>query len=393
VITDDQVVTLLRDAGNDGPLPRPLDPTHAVAQARRGRTRTQALSGLAVALAAVLILTEPGRVLLAASTGGTSSPSTPNAFPTVLVPIALVLLLLGCALATPAARRLREDSRARRLLAALWGVLALLLASLLSSYVGYLLSPTNVETLNAGRFGTPWVALVLLVPVVLAVGPLLARRALRSSSIRPVSGAVWLSLGLGCSWSLGELALLPVIDPGRGRTLWDVVALAAAIAAVVGIGAAARRRLPAGAPWRRSAGDTLLLVAAGASTTLGLVLPEALPPTTRASALGAGWILAGVAALLALAVVGARWALAPGHRTWPTTGLSVAVVLLSTLASGALLEALRLDSGTGAVHPTSGLLWAGLLVVVATAALVVVDRRTQQSDVEPAGDPAADPEM
>ncbi|MFN8149062.1 MAG: hypothetical protein U0R76_16565 [Candidatus Nanopelagicales bacterium] len=196
MITDDQVAALLRDAGNDGPLPRPLDPSYAVAQARRGRTRTQALSGLAVALAAVLVLTEPGRVLLAASTGATTGTTTGSWFWAYLAPI-LLLVLLGCALATPLARRLREESRARRLLAALWGVLALLLASLLSSYVGYLLSPSHVAARNA----TLRHALVrpgALVPVVLAAGPLLGRRALRSTSIRPVTGAVWLSLSVGC---------------------------------------------------------------------------------------------------------------------------------------------------------------------------------------------------
>ncbi|MFN8149063.1 MAG: hypothetical protein U0R76_16570 [Candidatus Nanopelagicales bacterium] len=108
---------------------------------------------------------------------------------------------------------------------------------------------------------------------------------------------------------------------------------------------------------------------------------------------GGQWILAGAAVLLALAVVGARWGLSREQRTWPTTALSVAVVALSTLSSDAVLVALRVDPGTGTVHPTTSLLWAGLLVVLATAALVMVDRRTRSSDVEPADDPADVPEM
>ena len=51
MITDDQVATLLRDAGNAGPLPSPLDPAAAVARARTDRTRSRALAGLAVAVA------------------------------------------------------------------------------------------------------------------------------------------------------------------------------------------------------------------------------------------------------------------------------------------------------------------------------------------------------
>jgi len=392
VITDDQVATLLRDAGNDGPLPRPLDPSYAVAQARRGRTRTQALSGLAVALAAVLVLTEPGRVLLAASTGAASGPSTPSGFPTFLVLIGLLLLLLGCALATPLARRLREESRARRLLAALWGVLALLMASLLSSYVGYVLSPSRVAALNATRFGTPWFALAPLVPVVLTAGPLLGRRALRSTSVRPVTGAVWLSLSVGCGWSLAELVFQPVANPAHGRTLLDLAVLVAAMAATVVIGAAARRRLPTGSPWRRSAGATLLVIATSGSTTLVSASTETYSAIPR-TALGFAWLAAAGAILLAVAVVGGRWALAPEHRTWPTTALAVAVVLLTTRASGLLISGLQPDLRSGVPHPRGDLLWSGVFVVLAIAALAMVDRRTRSSDVEPADDPADVPEM
>ncbi|MFN8147220.1 MAG: hypothetical protein U0R76_07095 [Candidatus Nanopelagicales bacterium] len=84
---------------------------------------------------------------------------------------------------------------------------------------------------------------------------------------------------------------------------------------------------------------------------------------------------------------------APEHRTWPTTALAVAVVLLTTRASGLLISGLQPDLQSGVPHPRGGLLWSGVFVVLAIAALAMVDRRTRSSDVEPADDPADVPEM
>jgi hypothetical protein len=39
------------------------------------------------------------------------------------------------------------------------------------------------------------------------------------------------------------------------------------------------------------------------------------------------------------------------------------------------MSAMQSDLKTGAVHPAPGLLWAGLLAVLAVAALAAVDRR------------------
>lgn len=45
------------------------------------------------------------------------------------------------------------------------------------------------------------------------------------------------------------------------------------------------------------------------------------------------------------------------------------------------MSAMRSDVRTGAVHPAPGLLWAGLLAVLAVTALVAVDRRTSSPAV------------
>ncbi len=382
MITDDQVAALLRDAGNDGPLPRPLDPTYAVAQARRGRTRTQALSGLAVALAAVLVLTEPGRVLLTAAAGGATVPSAPGVSPAYLAPVLLALVILAAGLATPFARRLRDDAVPRRLLAALWGVLALLLAGLLPEG-GVLLAPSYWEALSGSRFWSPWAGLVVLVPILLAAGALLARRALRPSSIRPLSGAVWLTLCLACGWALGALVVQPVTHSARGGALLDAIALAAALGVSVALGAAARRRLPTGSPWSRSAGATLLVVATSSATILGLMVPPAFRGVTGSlRAEGAAYLVVATVVLVVLALVGARLAMPPQTRSRLTGVLAVAVVPLSVQSGQLLTSAMAADPRTGVVHPASGLIWAGVLAVLAVAALVLVDRRTAPAPID-----------
>ncbi len=383
MITDDQVAALLRDAGTAGPLPRPLDPSDAAARAGRGRTRTEALSGLAVALAAVLVLTEPGRVVLTTATVGATAPVSPGWSPEYLPPVLLLLVLLASALATPLALRLRVDAVPRRLLAAVWGVVAILVVGLFSSEWGVFLVPSRWELLRGTRFFQPWPWLVLLVPpVVVAAGALLGRRALRPSSIRPVSGALWLSVCLMCGWALASLAFQPVSDPAPGSTPLAVVALAAALAVTVGLGAAARRRLPPGSPWRLSSGATLLVVAVSAATSLGIEVPQVLNLVTRRPHAGVvTWLVVVTAVLICLALVGARLALHPQRRTWLSAVLAVAVVPLSVQSGQSLMSAMQSDVRTGAVHPAPGLLWAGLLAVLAVAALVAVDRRTSSPAV------------
>lgn len=382
MITDDQVVALLRDAGNDGPLPRPLDPTYAVAEARRGRTRTQALSGLAVALAAVLILTEPGRVLLTAAAGGATVARSPGVSPAYLAPVLLALVILAAGLATPFARRLRDDAVLRRLLAALWGVLALLLAGLFPEG-GVLLAPSYWEALSGGRFWSPWAGLVVVVPILLAAGALLARRTLHPASIRPLSGAAWLNLCLACGWALAALVVQPVTNSARGGTALDAVALAAALAVAVALGAAAHRRLPTGSPWSRSSGATLLVVATSSATILGLMVPPAFRGVTGSlRAGGAAYLVVAAVVLVVLALVGARLALPSQARSRLTGVLAVAVVPLSVQSGQSLMSAMAADPRTGVVHPASGLIWGGVLAVLAVAALVVVDRCTSPPAVE-----------
>jgi hypothetical protein len=204
---------------------------------------------------------------------------------------------------------------------------------------------------------------------------------LRATSIRPVSGALWLTLSLGCGWSLGWLAYEPLSNPARGSTALDVVALAAALAVAVAVGAAARRRLPAGSPWRRSSGATLVVVAASAATTLAVWVPQALSSTTRMGRVGAGWLVLAAVVLVALAVVGARWTLGPAQRSWLTAVLAVAVVPLSVRSGHSVMSGMAADPRTGIAHPAPGLIWGGLLAGLSVAALVVVDRRTSARPV------------
>jgi hypothetical protein len=382
VITDDQVVALLRDAGSAGPLPRPLDPRDVVSRSRAGRTRTLALAGLGTALAAVVVLTEPGRVLLAQAASGGTSPQGRGLFPGLLPAVLLLVVIVASAVATPVAARLPEEAGARRALAAVWGVLAILVAGLFSEWGGVFLVPSRWEFLQSPRPLQP-IALMVLAPTVVAAGALLARRVLRPSSMHPVSGAVWLSLSLMSGWALASLAYLPVSNPAPGTTdVGAVVALAAGLAVAVALGAAAYRRLPPGSPWRRAAGLTLLVAATGAATILCLELWSALGAgkLTLARTGGVVWLAVAAVILVGLALLGARLAFGSAVRTWVTAVLAVAVVPLAVQSGQSLISAMQPDVKTGVVHPAPGLLWACLLAILAVTALVLLDRRTSRQE-------------
>lgn len=393
MITDDQVAALLRDAGNDGPLPRPLDPSYAVAQARRGRTRTQALSGLAVALAAVLVLTEPGRAALSAATGATTGTTTGSWFWAYLAPILLLVLLLVSALATPFALRLREDAAPRRLLAALWLVLAVLLASLFSGLGLVLVRPDLLHT----SFGAQIIPLsaYFFIPVALSSGALLARRRLRPGSLRVLSGAAWLTFALVSGQAVANVVLLPMVNARPGTdSPTGLLLLAVALLATVALGALSQRGRPAGGAWRRGAATTLMVCSATVAAVFGaelLYVVGGQSSIIRAS--GAVWLTLAVVLMLGLALLGAWLALDAGTRRWSSVVLAVAVVPLAMQAGQQLLVSVQADPRTGVPHSAPGLLAASVLGVLAVSALMVVDRCTVDHGAPASDDPADVPEM
>lgn len=391
MITDDQVATLLRDAGSAGPLPAPLDAGVAVARARRERTRVRGLVGLAGALVAIGLVALgdlPARVR-AAGGGGADRAADPT--PTLVVLAGAALALVVAAIATPFVLRLDERSRLRAVLAATWGAFALATGSLtMYPTASLLVSPSHLVdgvprgwALSAGI----WESVVLAVMVL----ALLARRRLRPGSLRPVSGALWLVGALHLGYWFAAVLYLQLLDRVGSRfgravdfDLWSLLPLAVVVVMTAGLGLLALRGDPR---WRsRVTGSTVLVASAASMGLWASTLYDFSVAVTTTEA--ARWfVLTALLLSLAGAVLGAWWALPPGSRRWTTAVVAALAASAATTAGTGSTTALQTTSRIG--HEASafgGMVVAVVVALVAVVLVALLDRRTRVAEPPEADD-------
>lgn len=369
MITDDQVASLLREAGSAGPLPRPLDPGTAVARARAARQRGQAVLGLAVAASLVVLVAAIGRDASSqAAGGGGTEPVGPYWW--ALAPLVLqpAVLVLG-GIATPFVRRLPLTSGVRVGLAAVFGVLAVSLLSFSVALAAVAASPELILSLRGGVL--VYVAAEIGVVLLLGGLSLLGRRVLRPGSLRPWSGVVAGILAFQAGAAVCMILLRPAYIPSRSPSPFAlmVVALLALLAVVAARGA--KRGSASGSSWSRPAGAVLLLAsAAGASMVASALL----------GLLGNGAHERGTVLLVTLlvgfaagGVLGGRLALGWKGRGWRPGVLAALAAIPAALAGTSLDNVSR--GSTGSLQlPTSALAAGVVLAGLAVLALVALDR-------------------
>ena len=383
MITDDQVADLLRDAGNDGPLPRPLDPSVAVVRARRSRTRTEGLVGLAVVLGLVAAVGAQTRPALDHPLGGGSStvPAEQHWWAAVMPVWALLLVLVVAGVSTPFARRLPEGARRRSLLAAAWGVLSLVVLGVLGSWLAaFLITPDalvdNLRVTPRAVAILGWSAGLGLVSFVLCWLALLARRALRPASLPPFRGALWATLAVEAGYWVSIVALAPVLGSRFTPSLAGVAAFGILVLVALAVGTWCSRSRFGQRSLRRVGGGTLLVAGSACLSAVGLealqVLPRAL---TEGRASGAVALVVLVAVSLAASLAGAVLALPPGQRPWAARLLAVLTTAAPLAAGSLLFQSLVGSRPASTISAVQEQVVVVLLAVAAVAALVVLDRR------------------
>lgn len=374
MITDDQVVTLLRDAGNAGPMPAPVDARDVVGIARRERTRSRAAVGLVVALCLIAAATIGApHALLATPEAG--APTTASWWPwPVVIPAVLLVALAAVSLAV---RRAPAGSTRRTVPAALWGVAAftLLLLSwpVLYSLLMYL-SPPLPKSIQIKWAGVAaYLGVAALAWLSLIVRQRLLARPRGSMLISSCLTASTIS-ALVLSW----LLLAQVLAPARKGTGTLVAAVVGLAVVAVLLGWVASRRVGSDRPGRTAVGGYLLMVGAAATVVwFGQVVLLRTDAPVRWGMLG-GFVAIGLVAA-ALAAVGAWWVERPGPRRAART-LSTWAAAVITVAAGHELST-TIWSGLQSVarEPHEGflgyLLWGAGMTLAATWLLVQRDRR------------------
>lgn len=384
MITDDQVVALLRDAGSAGPLPTPVDPAVATTRARRDRTRIRGLTGLAVASVAIALLLSTGTPWLATAASG--DPAT--AASTRLMNLGLVVLGIAAlsipllAIAVPFALRLPETARRRSALGAYWGVVALAVLSFTTyTTTTFLVWPQDALRQPMNIY-LPYVAAADAVLCTVVALMLLARRRLRPSSVPPVSGTLWLFFAFLSGTWLMWVAYQQFVERWllvRGTmTSFDAygfLALAVLIGGAALFGAFAARR----SSRRRGqvVGGTLLVVGSAGIGGWGGLLLDARSSTGVSFGGPAAFVVLLLAAAVAVAVIGARaWVGGRAAGPW-VTALLAAVAASGAFSTGLrALTALSMVARIGQEHRVlPQALWAVALGLLSIGFAYALDRR------------------
>ncbi len=391
MITDDQVVALLRDAGNAGPMPAPLAAGDAVARARRDRTRFGGLVGIAAAVVAVGLVASADLPAPVRAAGGDGVGGTPDPGPTLFVLAGAALAVVLAAIATPLALRLGERSHVRAVLAATWGAFALAVGSLtMYPTASLLVSPSRLVDgvpRNWALLAGSWESVVLLLMVL----ALLARRRLRPGSLRPFCGALWLVAALHLGYWFAAVLYLQILDRVGSRygaaasfDRYSLVALALVIVAALGLGMLALR----GQPHARSRvlGGTVVVASAGAAGVWASTLYSFAVSVTTTEA--ARWfVLSALVLSLGAAALGAMVALPPAPRRLTTALVAALAASASTTAGSGTTTALQTTARIG--HEASafgGMVASVLVALVAVALVALLDRRTRMAGPPSAGE-------
>lgn len=371
MITDDRVATLLRDAGNAGPLPAPIDPQPVIASARRARARAAGFTGLA-ALAVVvgLVLVRPvarGRTVVEASSGAASSSGMPLLVAGgLLVGVAVLLVVTG-----PLARGSAPTSLRRLVPAAVAAILALFFLLVTVPYLGTLLwyGPSVVQA----SWFKPGGALVatLLVLTWLAVW---TRQRLLGRPGSSVLTTAWVVLSSVAGLGLYGAVAIRIVLASRNQWGWTlpVVVLLLAAAWVAGrwlprVRLVDRRTL-------RSLGLTLLLACSVTAVCWFGDFNVLRGPVIRWSS----WFLVAGLGLVpvAVALLGA-WLAEPVGERRRRRALGLGAAVLLVVAAGHELRDLLWAAATGSRHDSvpGYAVWAVALVTLAVVAVVALDRR------------------
>lgn len=371
MITDDQVATLLRDAGNAGPLPAAIDPQPVIASARRARARAAGFTGLA-ALAVVvgLVLVRPvarGRTVVEAASGAASSSFMPLLVAGGLVAAVAVLLVVTGLLARGSA----PTSLRRLVPASVATILALFFLLVTVPYLGTLIwyGPRVVQE----SWFTPGGALVatLLVLTWLAVW---TRQKLLGRPGSSVLITAWVVLSSVAGLGLYGAVAIRIVLASRNTWGWTVpiVLLVLATACVAGrwlprVRHVDRRTL-------RSLGLTLLLACSVAAVSWFGDFDLLRGPVIR----WASWFLVAALGLVpvVVALLGA-WLAEPVGERRRRRALGLWAAVLLVVAAGHELRDLLWAAATGSRHDSvpGYVLWAVALVALAVVAVVARDRR------------------
>lgn len=386
MITDDQVVALLREAGSAGPLPRPLAPSLVVEQGRRSRTRAHALVALTAVVGLVAAAGTTGRSAVDQAIGGVSA-AHPVTQQSAWLPVwALLLVFAVAGVATAFALRLPELARRRSLLASTWGVMSVVALGVpgtqLAAFLGY---PDTLidhlrETPGAGAIVERLVGL-MVVSFALCWIAQVARRALRPAAPPAFRSALWLTFAVEAGYWLSLIGLATVLGFRSRASAPGVATFGALVLAALAAGAwCSRGKADLRSP-RHVGGVTLLVAGSACLSTAGLdalqVLPRALSDGRTTGALA---IVLMVAVCAAPALAGAALALPEGERPW-TARLLAVVSTAAPLAAGTLLvDSLTVSRSVGAISAVEAQTVAVLLVVAAVAALMTLDRRAPRVD-------------
>jgi hypothetical protein len=298
---------------------------------------------------------------------------------------ALLLVLVAAGVATPFARRLPEGARRRSLLAAVWGVLSLVVLGVLGSELAaFLVTPDALVDMMRG---TPRVGAILglseglgLVSFVLCWLALLARRALRPASLPPFRGALWVTLAVEAGYWVSIVGLAPVLRARGTASLAGVAAFGVLVLVAVAVGTWCSRGRFGLRSLQRVGGVTLLVAGSACLSAVGLealqVLPRALTEG-RGSGSVALVVLVGLA--LAASIAGAGLALPPGERPWARRLLAVLTTAAPLAAGSLLFQSLVGSRPASTVSAVQEQMVVVLLAVAAVTALVVLDRRPSRA--------------
>ncbi|MFN8158967.1 MAG: hypothetical protein U0R68_16230 [Candidatus Nanopelagicales bacterium] len=371
MITDDQVATLLRDAGNAGPLPAPIDPQPVIASARRARTRAAGFTGLA-ALAVVvgLVLVRPvarGRTVVEAGSGAASSSVMPLLVAGGLLVAVAVLLVVTALLARGSA----PTSLRRLAPAAVAAILALSFLLVTVPYLGTLLwyGPSVVQA----SWFKPGGALVatLLVLTWLAVW---TRQRLLGRPGSSVVTTAWVVLSSVAGLGLYGAVAIRIVLASRSTWGWTlpIVLLVLAAACVAGRWLPRVRHVDRRTP--RSLGLTLLLACSVAAVCWFGDFDLLRGPVIRWSS---WFVVAGLGLVpVAVALLGA-WLAEPVGERRRRRALGLWAAVLLVVAAGHELRDLLWAAVAGSRHDSvpGYAVWAVGLVALAVVAVVALDRR------------------
>jgi hypothetical protein len=387
VITDDQVATLLRDAGTAGPVPAPVDGYVVAARARaqHARRRAAAGGGAAVALLAIGVT-----VATSSGTGGSELPLTsfgPASRQQQPGDVARTVVLVGGVLAlltvlTLLGRRTAPTSLGRSVLAAIWGLVPVVLVLLAGPYTSYLLlwgavvASPQTSTLTLCSVITVVTAVCAWIPVHLRLrllGP-------RDSSLVATG---WLVLSLVAGQAIAWIALLRFVGARQQASPVTVVSAAAVVVLAMGAGWLRARRRGEARPVRWGLGSSVLLV----GSTAAVIWWDELGSGALLSSHWRLWSEVVALGLLPAAVAGSgAWLVVARGPRRPLRAALVAAVALLVVAAAQALHWLIWYAAVGAPRSSTGLsgylVWAVVLAVAATAALVAYDRRSAAEDDE-----------